>query len=153
MVDKLDTLDGLRRQEAIASEEGRRRIGQRRSQIRTEFGKEYRDMAKQFDIDIPLDAAKTLADQTFRSRLASMPSGEERILSALGDGDIAKGFERSKQLGAKPADLMGEFNDFLKANPMLATSSQEQQLQAFLRTRMMLNPPKVADKPTGQVRD
>jgi hypothetical protein len=48
---------------------------------------------------------------------------------------------------------MGEFNDFLKANPMLATSSQEQQLQAFLRTRMMLNPPKVADKPTGQVRN
>jgi hypothetical protein len=68
MMDKLDTLDGLRRQEAIASEEGRRRIGQRRSQIRTEFGKEYRDMAKQFDIDIPLDAAKTLADQTFRAK-------------------------------------------------------------------------------------
>jgi hypothetical protein len=68
MMDKLDTLDGLRRQESIASEEGRRRIGQRRSQIRTEFGKEYRDMAKQFDIDIPLDAAKTLADQTFRAK-------------------------------------------------------------------------------------
>jgi hypothetical protein len=68
MVDKLDTLDGLRRQEAIASEEGRQRIAQRRSQVRTEFGKEYRAMAKQFDIDIPLKAAETLADQTFRAQ-------------------------------------------------------------------------------------
>jgi hypothetical protein len=150
--DKMDEIEDIRRRETDADGKEKRALIAERNKAIVEGQKLMANTMSRFT-DINREDANIIADRVFRRDLASIPSSEERILSVLGGGDIAKGFEISKRLGQKPADLMGEFNDFLKANPMLATSSQEQQLQAFLRTRMMLNPPKVADKPTGQVRN
>jgi len=104
MTDKLDALDGLRRQEAFASEEGRQRIAQRRSQIRTDFAKEYRAFAKQFDVDIPLEAAKTLSEQTARmsqARIMADRSTEGERLRA----ELSKYEPGSKEYNRILADI------------------------------------------------
>jgi hypothetical protein len=65
-------------------------------------------------------------------------SFEERMVEQLGKGDLAAGYKALKALDAKPADLMGEFNDFLKANPTLAVGDQDAAMQAFMRTKIQL---------------
>jgi hypothetical protein len=131
MIDKLDTLDGLRRQEAIASEEGRRRIGQRRSQIRTEFGKEYRAMAKQFDIDIPLKAAETLADQTFRAKERQLDRVALLERSQAGAGTGGRRFEEltaAEQMRArKDAEGVWKGKSFLEKKQITDSGLTQEQ--------------------------
>jgi hypothetical protein len=65
-------------------------------------------------------------------------SFEERMVMALGKGDMAAGYKALKAMDAKPADLMGEYNDFLKAQPTLAMGDQNAAMAAFLRTKIQL---------------
>jgi hypothetical protein len=153
--DKMDEIEDIRRREADADGKEKRALIAERNKAIVEGQKLMANTMTRFT-DINREDANIIADRVFRRELASMPSGEERILRALGDGDLAKGFERSKQLGQKPADLMGEFNDFLKANPLLSTASPDKQMAAFFRTKMTLggiNVPTPTDKPTGRTRD
>jgi hypothetical protein len=155
ILEKIDEVNDLRRQEKMADGKERRALVAQRNAAITEGQKLMATTMARFT-DINREDANIIADRVFRKELASLPSGEERILRALGDGDLAKGFERSKQLGQKPADLMGEFNDFLKANPLLSTASPDKQMAAFFRTKMTLggiNVPTPTDKPTGRTRD
>jgi hypothetical protein len=82
---------------------------------------------------------------------------EERMVMALGKGDMVEGYKALKALGAKPADLMAEFNDFLKASPMLATGPQEQAIAAFMRSKLALSglgaAPSASSTAAGPVRD
>jgi tetratricopeptide (TPR) repeat protein len=152
--DKMDEIEDIRRREADADGKEKRALIAERNKAVVEGQKLMANTMSRFT-DINREDANIIADRVFRRDLASMPSGEERILRALGGGDLAKGFEISKRLGQKPADLMGEFNDYLKANPTLGMAPQEQQLAAFFRTKMTLggiNVPKPTDKPTGQAR-
>jgi hypothetical protein len=152
--DKMDEIEDIRRREADADGKEKRALIAERNKAIVEGQKLMATTMSRFT-DINREDANIIADRVFRKELASMPSGEERILRALGGGDLAKGFEVSKRLGQKPADLMGEFNDYIKANPMLGTASQDQQMAAFFRTKMALgsvNVPKPTDKPTGQAR-
>jgi hypothetical protein len=84
-------------------------------------------------------------------------SFEERMVMALGKGDMAAGYKALKAMDAKPADLMGEFNDFLKANPMLATGPQEQAIAAYMRSKLALSGlgavPRASSTAAGPVRD
>jgi len=79
-----------------------------------------------------------LAIDRARVSTANKASFEERLVEKLGDGDIAKGYEKFKAIGVKPADLMGEYNDFLKANPTLAVGDQNAAMTAFMRTKIQL---------------
>jgi hypothetical protein len=84
-------------------------------------------------------------------------SFEERMVMALGKGDMAAGYKALKAMDAKPADLMGEYNDFLKANPMLATGDQAAAINAFMRSKMALSGlgavPRASSTAAGPVRD
>jgi hypothetical protein len=70
---------------------------------------------------------------------------------------MAAGYKALKAMDAKPADLMGEFNDFLKANPMLATGPQEQAIAAYMRSKLALSGlgavPSASRTASGPVRD
>jgi hypothetical protein len=88
---------------------------------------------------------------------ANKTSFEERMVMALGKGDMAAGYKALKAMDAKPADLMGEYNDFLKANPMLATGDQAAAINAFMRSKMALSGlgavPRASSTAAGPVRD
>jgi hypothetical protein len=88
---------------------------------------------------------------------ANKTSFEERMVMALGKGDMAAGYKALKAMDAKPADLMGEFNDYLKANPMMANAPQEEALAAYMRSKMALSGlgavPRASSTAAGPVRD
>lgn len=88
---------------------------------------------------------------------ANKTSFEERMVMALGKGDMAAGYKALKAMDAKPADLMGEFNDYLKANPMMANAPQEEAIAAYMRSKMALSGlgavPRASSTAAGPVRD
>jgi hypothetical protein len=65
--------------------------------------------------DINREDANTIADRVFRRDLASMPSGEERLIRQLGGGDIEKGIKKMADLKAKPFNYQDAYADFLKS--------------------------------------
>jgi hypothetical protein len=153
--DKMDEIEDIRRRETDADGKEKRALIAERNKAIVEGQKLMANTMSRFT-DINREDANTIADRVFRRDLAGMPSGEERILSALGGGDIAKGFEISKRLGQKPADLMGEFNAYIKANPTLSLQPQEQQMAAFFRAKLALggvNVPTPTDTPARRNRD
>jgi hypothetical protein len=87
MVDRLDKLDGLRRQEAIASQDGRQRIAQQRDQAILGLAKEQQELANELGIKIPFEVAKTNAqmlNQTHNARItADRTTESERLLAKL----------------------------------------------------------------------
>jgi hypothetical protein len=98
-----------------------------------QFGSKALDMSRddaRYATEVALKRAQIAA--------SNRKSFEERMVEQLGKGDLAAGYKALKALDAKPADLMGEFNDFLKANPTLAVGDQDAAMQAFMRTKMQL---------------
>jgi hypothetical protein len=108
---------------------------------------------KSKDIELAFKRWETLT----RVSAANKPSLEERLVEELGGG--VKGYEafRKRFPSGKPADLMAEFNDFLKASPMLATGPQEQAIAAFMRSKLALSglgpAPSASSTAAGPVRD
>jgi hypothetical protein len=108
---------------------------------------------KSKDIELAFKRWETLT----RVSATNKPSLEERLVEELGGG--VKGYEafRKRFPSGKPADLMAEFNDFLKASPMLATGPQEQAIAAFMRSKLALSglgpAPSVSSTAAGPVRD
>lgn len=116
------------------------------------FGSKALDMSREdarFATEVALKQAQIAA--------SNKQSFEERMVMALGKGDMAAGYKALKAMDAKPADLMGEFNDFLKANPMLATGPQEQAIAAYMRSKLALSGlgavPRASSAASGPVRD
>jgi hypothetical protein len=99
-----------------------------------QFGSKQLDMTRQ-DAQFATDIA---VRQQQIAATVGKKSFEERLVEKLGGGDIAKGYEKFKAIGVKPADLMGEFTDFLKANPTLALGEQDAAMTAFMRTKIQL---------------
>jgi hypothetical protein len=99
-----------------------------------QFGSKQLDMTRQ-DAQFATDIA---VRQQQIAATVGKKSFEERLVEKLGGGDIAKGYEKFKAIGVKPADLMGEFTDFLKANPTLAVGDQNAAMNAFMRTKIQL---------------
>jgi hypothetical protein len=87
MVDRLDKLDGLRRQEAIASQDGRQRIAQQRDQAILGLAKEQQELANELGIKMPFEVAKTNAqmlNQANNARImADRTTGTDRLREEL----------------------------------------------------------------------
>jgi hypothetical protein len=116
------------------------------------FGSKALDMSRddaRFATEVALKQAQIAA--------SNKKSFEERMVMALGKGDMVAGYKALKAMDAKPADLMGEFNDYLKANPMMANAPQEEALAAYMRSKMALSGlgavPRASSTAAGPVRD
>jgi hypothetical protein len=104
-------------------------------------------------------ALSTLAQIEAHKEIAAMPGAEQKLYTALGGGDILKGFEKAKTIMQETKkDLMTEYTEWLKANPM-AGMEPDNGMNKFLKQKMMFSglgglnkPPAPTGAPTGQVR-
>ena len=107
--------------------------------------------------DLSRDDKYRMQQLAIQRAAANKTSFEERMVMALGKGDMAAGYKALKAMDAKPADLMGEFNDYLKANPMMANAPQEEAIAAYMRSKMALSGlgavPRASSTAAGPVRD
>lgn len=77
--------------------------------------------------------------QASQRAIAAGPGDLQKLYTALGGGDLQKGFETAKKLEAgSRKDLMSEYTDWLKANPTLAMDS-DQAVSEFLRQYMLVS--------------
>jgi hypothetical protein len=125
--------------------------------IRTAAGVNRADAKNIYDKTI--DVQKTVyeqGEQTKRTRMQVDASNRNNPL------DMVKALQGDPKLMAtyramqgKNEDVMGQYNDFLKANPALALD-QKAAFTQFLMTKaafQQLGTPTVTDKPTGPVRN
>lgn len=78
-------------------------------------------------------------DADVRQAIAAGPGDLQKLYTALGGGDLQKGFETAKKLEAvSKKDLMSEYTDWLKANPTLAMDS-DKAVSEFLRQYMVMS--------------
>jgi hypothetical protein len=157
--DALAQLDELRygekkanRKELNAAQERVERAAIENEEALYNYGSKALDMSRE---DAKFAVQTHLQQQQIAA--SNKKSFEERMVMALGKGDMVAGYKALKAMDAKPADLMGEFNDFLKANPMLATGPQEQAISAYMRSKMALSGlgavPRASSTAAGPVRD
>ena len=84
-------------------------------------------------------AATALAQIEAHERIAQLPGAEQKLYMALGEGDVLKGFERAKTIMQETKkDLMTEYTEWAKANPM-AAMSPDGGTQQFLKQKMMFS--------------
>jgi hypothetical protein len=125
--------------------------------IRTAAGVNRADAKTIYDKTV--DLTKTVyeqGEQTKRTRMQVDASNRNNPL------DMVKALQGDPKLMAtyramqgKNEDVMGQYNDFLKANPALALD-QKAAFTQFLMTKaafQQLGTPTVTDKPTGPVRN
>jgi hypothetical protein len=104
-------------------------------------------------------AMTTAAHIEAQERIAAMPGAEQKLYTALGGGDVVKGFARAKEIMQETKkDLMTEYTEWLKANPM-AGMEPDGGMNKFVKQKMMFSglgglnkPPAPTGAPTGQVR-
>jgi hypothetical protein len=114
MLEKIDEIADLRRQEKMADGKERRALVAQRNAAITEGQKLMYTTMSRFT-DIERDEAKMVFDAAVRREIAAMPSGEERLLRQLGGGDIEKGIKKMADLKAKPFNYQDAYADFLKS--------------------------------------
>jgi hypothetical protein len=114
MLEKLDEIADLRRQEKMADGKERRALVAQRNAAITEGQKLMYTTMSRFT-DIERDEAKMVFDAAVRREIAAMPSGEERLLRQLGGGDVEKGIKKMADLKAKPFNYQDAYADFLKS--------------------------------------
>jgi hypothetical protein len=138
--DALAQLDELRygekkanRKELNAAQERVERAAIENEEALYNYGSKALDMSRE---DAKFAVQTHLQQQQIAA--SNKTSFEERMVMALGKGDMAAGYKALKAMDAKPADLMGEYNDFLKANPTLAVGDQNAAITAFMRTKIQL---------------
>jgi hypothetical protein len=157
--DALAQLDELRygekkanRKELNAAQERVERAAIENEEALYNYGSKALDMSRE---DAKFAVQTHLQQQQIAA--SNKTSFEERMVMALGKGDMAAGYKALKAMDAKPADLMGEYNDFLKANPMLATGDQAAAINAFMRSKIALSglgaAPRASSTAAGPVRD
>jgi hypothetical protein len=112
--DKMDEIEDIRRREADADGKEKRALIAERNKAIVEGQKLMANTMSRFT-DINREDANTIADRVFRRDLASMPSGEERLIRQLGGGDIEKGIKKMSELKSKPFNYQDAYADFLKS--------------------------------------
>ena len=168
--EKMDQLSDLRRQEAIATGTERRGLNR---EIRKVESQAKRDMFSLFkDVGVPMkmkDVEMTfLAQQKELDRAAaeknariSSASGSRNnqleIIDALSKNpELLRTYQSMNGSKAKPQDLMGDFTDYLKANPTAAMLPPEQALRDFMKVQALFSTmgskaAPVTDKPGATV--
>jgi hypothetical protein len=153
LLDKLDGIDELRRQEALAT--GKERMALL-GKIRTAEADAVRNqiaIAKELRIPLTAEAAKQSLQERLKlmeiaaaernsirqasaTRGAGRSNNQLEIIQALSqDPTLMRTYQNMQTKGGP--DMMGAFNDYLKANPM-AASDPRQALQDFLAAQSAL---------------
>jgi len=148
ILDKMDTLSDLRRQESIAT--GTERRGLTR-EIRKIESQTKRDMYGLFkDVGVPMKMKEVeMAFQAQQKALDRSTTLQAASISASGGGnkqlELINALERNPALlrtyqamngsKAKPENLMSDYTDWLKANPTAAMAPPDQSLKDFLKAQ------------------
>jgi len=115
--------------------------------------------------DLSAQQARALADATVKSveserdrqsrqAIAAAPGDTQKLYTALGGGDLRKGFEAAKQMeAANKKDIMTQYTEWLKANPTLAMDPNKAMSEFMKQSLVMggIGAPQLSSKPTGQV--
>lgn len=152
ILDKMDQISDLRRQESIAT--GTERRGLTR-EIRKIEGQTKRDMFGLFkEVGVPMQMKEVEMAFTAQQKALDRQTAEKAArISASGRGnnqlEIIDALTKNPQLlrtyqamnggKAKPQDLMGDYTDWLKANPSAAMMPPEQSLKDFLKAQAIFN--------------
>lgn len=173
LLDKLDELDTLRRQEAIADGKDRAALRARIRQVEVEGAKLNAELGNKLDLDVKPQAALAVfkeqaanwrSQQENATRLTAARIGasagsrnsQDEIIRNIQASRPGMTYEQAYQVfaGSKQAGgVMDGYNDWAKANPMLAMGDPAKAVAAYLATagaiKAAANAVQVTDRPNG----
>lgn len=173
LLDKLDELENLRRQEAITDGKERATIRSRIRQVSVEGAKLNAELGSKLDIEVTPKVAMSVFEQqsaNWRSQQenatrltaarigasAGSRNAQDEIIRNIQASRPGMTYEQAYQVfaGSKQAGgVMDGYNDWAKANQMLAMGDPAKAVAAYLATagaiKAAANSVQVTDRPNG----
>lgn len=164
LIDKLDAIDEMRRQEQMADSKDRRALRSKARQAEVQALRDGMELFSKVGVPATIENVKMTFDAWKSQQENDTRLAAARIGASAGSRnnmlEMTKAFAENPQLlatyqqmQAKDPSLTEQFNKYLQANPMAGMNPQ-QALMDFLRAQAALSATRnvrVSDTPTGQV--
>lgn len=164
ILDKMDTLSDLRRQEAIATGTERRGLNREIRKIESQTKRDmfglFKDVGvpmKMKEVEMAFTAQQKALDRDATLKAASIGASgggnkQLEIINALEKNPaLLRTYQAMNGSKAKPENLVSEYTDFLKANPAVAALPPAAGLQEFMKVKSVFSTmgsaPKVTTAP------
>jgi len=163
LLDKLDTIEDVRRQEAAAQGKERRALASKERQLEAQALRDGMSLFKEVGIPAQIENVKMTFDAwkserenatrmaAARMSASSRPDPMAEVRALYEHPELLKTYQAMRDRGTAPKDPMEAYSEWLKQNPALAIDPQKA-LQNYMASRAALGTAgqlRVTDAPAG----